>query len=33
MIYNPNSKLDCQRAIDKMKYFISKGQKFVKPIE
>lgn len=28
MIYDPNSKLECQQAIEKIKHFIAKGQKF-----
>lgn len=28
MIYNPNNELDCKKAIEKLKNFISKGQKF-----
>jgi hypothetical protein len=28
MIYNPKIELDCKKAIEKLKYFIAKGQKF-----
>jgi len=28
MIYNPKNEFDCKKAIEKLKYFISKGQKF-----
>ena len=28
MIYNPKNEIDCKKAIEKLKYFISKGQKF-----
>ena len=28
MIYNPKNEIDCKKAIEKIKYFISKGQKF-----